>query len=86
MKTVTHKKFEKVFKQIPQKIQNKFYQQLRIFQCNKYDQRLRNHSLVGRYLGYRSMDIIGDWRIIFKEIDNETIKLVNIGTHSELYG
>jgi len=32
------------------------------------------------------MDLTGDWRIIFEELDNETIKLINIGTHSELYG
>jgi len=86
MKILTHKKFEKAFKCLPSKLQNKFYQQLAIFQNNKDVKKLRNHSLVGRYLGYRNMDLTGDWRIIFEELDNETIKLINIGTHSELYG
>lgn len=68
------------------KLQEKFYAILGIYLKNKTDRQLNNHTLTGKYLGYRSMDVTGDWRIIFEEIDDETIKLVNIGTHSQLYG
>ncbi len=68
------------------KLQAKFYYQLALFQRNKTDKQLNNHALTGEYLGYRSFDVTGDIRTIFEEIDVETIKLVNIGTHSQLYG
>lgn len=86
MKFLTHKKFDKAFKKMQPKLQAKFYQVLEIYSRNKIDRQLNNHVLTGRYLGYRSIDLTGDWRIIFEEVDNETIKLVNIGTHSQLYG
>lgn len=86
MKILTHKKFDKAFKKMPAKLQEKSFKQLEIFQRDTTNKRLRNHALTGKYLGYRSIDIDGDWRVIFEEIDGETIKLVNIGTHSQLYG
>lgn len=85
MNILIQKKFSKSFKKIPPKIQENFYEQLTIFQHNTTDKRLNNHALVGKYLGYRSFDVTGDWRVVFEQIDSETITLVNIGTHSQLY-
>ena len=67
-------------------MQRKFYEALELYRENRHDSRLRSHALVGRFLGYRSMDITGDCRVIFEEVDDETIHMVNIGTHSQLYG
>ena len=86
MKILARRKFHKAFKKIPGKLQEKFYEQLAILQKNITDKRLNNHALTGKYLGYRSFNVAGDWRVIFEETDNETIELVNIGTHSQLYG
>jgi len=42
--------------------------------------------LVGELRGYRSINITGDWRAIFMEIDGgKIIYFVAIGTHSQLY-
>lgn len=86
MRFLTHKKFDKAFKKMHPKLQAKFYAVLELYSKSKTDRQLNNHTLTGKYLGYRSIDLTGDWRIIFEEIDDETIKLVNIGTHSQLYG
>lgn len=86
MKFVKHRLFEKSFKKLPSEIKMKFQEQLEIFSVCSTDKRLDNHALHGKYLGYRSIKLTGDWRIIFKEIDKDIILLVNIGTHSQLYG
>jgi len=86
MKFFTHRKFDKAFKHLSAKQKEKFYKQIEIFSQNKSDKRLNNHSLTGKYLGYRSMNVTSDLRVFFEEINSETIKLVNIGTHSQLYG
>jgi len=86
MKIFTHRKFEKAFQKMPTKLQDRFYQVTALYAENKDHKQLNNHPLIGKFSGYRSLNLTGDWRIIFEEIDSETIKLVNIGTHSQLYG
>ena len=86
MRILTHRVFDKTLKRLPIKLKEKVHEQVEIFLENAFDQRLNNHTLNGKYLGYRSIDITGDWRIIFEEVDSETVKFVNIGTHSQLYG
>lgn len=61
-------------------------------QYNKADPHhrlLNNHSLTGEYVGYRSINITGNWRAVFSEIQdeegNELIVFKVLGTHSQLY-
>lgn len=56
-----------------------------IFKDNPLDFRLRNHALKGKYLGYRSIDISGDVRALYKVRGNTLIVFGFIGTHSQLY-
>ena len=86
MKVLTHKKFDKAFKKIPAVLRKKFAQKIDLLKTNPLDSQLNNHALTGEYLGCRSIDINGDWRVIYEQIDNETIRLLIIGTHSQLYG
>lgn len=46
---------------------------------------LRNHSLRGKWSGYRSIDITGDVRALYFTVDDEVV-FDQIGTHSQLYG
>ncbi|MDQ7009278.1 MAG: hypothetical protein Q9M94_03225 [Candidatus Gracilibacteria bacterium] len=53
-----------------------------------FDEILNNHSLNGKYLGLRSIDITGDFRAIFREFPNgkyEFVDFIDIGTHAQLY-
>jgi len=85
MKYLTSKFFDKQFSKLSPKIKIQCLGKLGIFLNNTYERSLNNHSLGGEYKGYRSINITGDIRIIYKEIDKDVAYLVEIGSHSELY-
>lgn len=85
MKIDYHKKFYKTFDKLPVKMQEKFYERLRIFSQNPFNVVLNNHALTGEYRGYRSIDITGDLRAIFELIDKDTSLFIMVDTHSNLY-
>lgn len=77
-------KFLKQLKKSPKNIQVAFRSRFELFIHNKYHPLLRNHPLKGLYHEYRSMSVTGDWRVIFREIDDRVL-FIEIGTHSQLY-
>lgn len=80
------KRFVKDFRKAPQKVQIAFRHRLEIFLTDKYYPILNNHSLTGKYQEYRSFNVTGDWRAIFREFENGAILYFDlIGTHSQLY-
>lgn len=80
------KKFIKEFKKCPINVKTNFKSRLDIFINDQYNPILNNHPLSGELKNYRSININGDWRAIFEEIDGgEIIYFVAIGTHSQLY-
>lgn len=81
---VFQKKFEKDFKKLPLKLKERFNERLTIFVKDQFDPILNNHSLTGKYLGYRSINVTGDLRAIFKK-NNYTAFFTNIDSHSNLY-
>jgi len=80
------KNFIKDFKRCPDNIKNNFKLRLEIFIQDKNYPLLNNHQLLGELKKYRSINITGDWRAIFEDINNgEVAYFVAIGTHSQLY-
>lgn len=82
------RRFARQYEKADKKIRKVFEQRLELFRSNPYHSLLNNHMLVGRYSGYRSINITGDWRALYKEIkdNSETIVLFEVfGTHSQLY-
>ena len=80
------KRFEKDLKKSPRKIQISFRNRLEIYLTDKFNPILNNHSLTGKYNGYRSFNVTGDWRAVFRELDGgEIIYFDVIRTHSQLY-
>lgn len=80
------KRFIKEFEKCPVKIKTNFKIRLEVFIDDQNHPILNNHSLIGQLKNYRSINITGDWRAIFEEIDNsQIIYFVAIGTHSQLY-
>lgn len=57
-----------------------------VFEEDPFHPLLRNHPLAGEFSDCRSINITGDLRAIYEEIDFETIRFLRIGTHHELYG
>lgn len=82
---VFHKDFKKKYRKLPPKIVEKLDDRLRLFRKDEFDPLLNNHALKGKWLGYRSINITGDIRAIFK-IDTKSALFVAIDNHSNLYG
>jgi len=79
------KKFKKGFQKLKDGEKKKFVARIEIFMENTYSPLLSNHPLHGKYIGYRSINITGNFRVIYKELDRETFLFAEIGTHTELY-
>lgn len=80
-----HRDFTKSFKRMPRKTQNKFQERLIIFEEDEFNTILNNHSLTGKYKGYRSFNVTGDLRAVFRR-EEERVIFVKIDFHSNLYG
>lgn len=76
--------FKKHYKKLPSKVKAKLEERLRIFKNEEFDPFLNNHALKGKYQGYRSINVIGDIRVIFKR-DAQSALFVVIDNHSNLY-
>ena len=82
------KKFAKQYSKAPQKIKKAFNNRLEIFKEQPFHPLLNNHSLIGKYLYHRSINVTGDWRAIYSEKlekDGKVAIFFALGTHSRLY-
>jgi len=84
------RQFEKEFLRAPHKVQLSFRKRRKLFQQNPNHPQLRNHALLGKYQGLRSINITGDWRAVYAEqSDSKNLEIMalfhTIGTHSQLY-
>lgn len=77
--------FKKMFKKQPIPVQKKFGERLELFVENPYHPQLSNHALGGEWVGCRSINVTGDIRAVFEELDGGDTEFVDIGSHSELY-
>ena len=86
MKIDYSKRFLKQLKKTPEKIRKSFKKRLKIFILDKRSAILNNHALKGKFRGFRSINVTGDWRAMFRELrGGEIIRFYSIGTHSQLY-
>jgi addiction module RelE/StbE family toxin len=78
------KNFKKQYLLLPKNIRVKFKVRLSILLENQNNPQLNKHKLSGPYNNLWSINITGDIRAIYQQIDN--IYLFSaIGSHSELY-
>ena len=85
MRVVTSPTFDKQFKKLSHKVQQQFKARLSLWLENSEHPTLRVHPLKGSLSGYWSMNISGDYRVIYYFQGDETAVLALIGTHSQLY-
>ena len=86
MLIVSCRHFDKSFSKLPNKIQDLFEEKIELFKFDPYNDILKNHQLRGSFKDYRSINITGDYRLIYEQYDRDTIRLIDIGTHSKIYG
>lgn len=85
MKVRFGRQFEKQFAKLPARAQGRFGERLEVWLNDPFDSRLRNHPLRGAWVGYRSIDVTGDYRAVYRMASDQTGEFVAIGTHSQLY-
>jgi len=79
------KSFKKRYQQLPQKIQIHVKERLALLIQDEFHPLLNNHGLFGKYNGYRSINITGDYRALYKKLADGSLKFTAVGTHSKLY-
>lgn len=77
--------FKKTAKKLPPKVRAALRERLELFMEQPFDPILNNHPLRGSMRSYRSINITGNYRLIYESYDGETVRLIDIATHSELY-
>ncbi|HCB35713.1 MAG: hypothetical protein A2W52_04580 [Candidatus Taylorbacteria bacterium RIFCSPHIGHO2_02_49_25] len=77
-------RFRRHFRRCQKKIQATGFARLALLEQSEFDPALNNHKLSGEYEGYRSINVTGDIRIIYKRVPGG-FYLLAVGTHSELY-
>jgi mRNA-degrading endonuclease YafQ of YafQ-DinJ toxin-antitoxin module len=66
-------------------LEARFWERLKIFQNNRFDQSLRTHKLSGRLKDLWSFSIEYDLRVVFSLLEDDRALFVDIGTHEEVY-
>ena len=85
MKILFHREFEKRYRALSRRERKRFKEQLTVFLRDPFDSVLRNHPLKGRYRGYRSINVGGDLRALYRLLDDTTALFVTVDTHGKLY-
>lgn len=85
MITVPSKKFKKASKKLSKEIKNALKERLKIFTGDPFHPILNNHALQGSMRRYRSINITGDYRVIYEKIEDNLSRLMDVDTHSNLY-
>ncbi len=85
MKIYFHKNFKKALKKLKSGEKKKLKERLKTFLDDEFNPILNNHPLRGKYKAYRSINITGDLRAIYKRKSFRRIIFVVLGTHSDLY-
>lgn len=80
-----HRNFDRRFAKLTLKRKGQFKLRLMEFIEDPYRTTLNNHSLKGKYQGYRSINIAGDLRAVFIHHSDSHVEFVDIGSHSQLY-
>ncbi len=85
MEIILHRNFEKKFIKCHLKIKETFKSRRNLFFENPFHPLLNNHPLTGDRKGQWSINISGNWRVIYIFKNKDTIIFIDIDTHSNLY-
>jgi mRNA interferase YafQ len=80
-----HRNFKKRYEKLRENEKSRCDRALELFAVDPFHPLLHNHSLRGRFAGYRSINIGGDLRAIYKLAGEDVAYFVELGTHEELY-
>jgi len=86
MQIIFNSTFEKQYRKLNPILQRKVDIAIEKFEINPYDISLMNHNLTGKLIGYKSIRVNYNIRIIFTEEGGYTlVRMIQIGTHDKVY-
>ncbi len=85
MRIVLHRNFEKQYARLKKQTKTQAKEQLALFLRDEFHPILNNHPLRGKYGGYRSINITGDFRVLYRRGERDDRIFTFIDTHSNLY-
>ncbi len=85
MKIIFHGNFDKRYKKLRKNEQRQTKERLELFLHDEFNPILNNHPLKGKYKNYRSINITGNLRALYKLHDADVRIFVVVDTHSNLY-
>lgn len=85
MIVIRTKYFTKAVNKLPASVKRALAERLQLFMSEPFSYILNNHALQGDRQPYRSINITGDYRLVYEQYDEETVLLIDIDTHSNLY-
>ena len=85
MIVVRTKYFSKAAVKLPASVKRALVERLQLFIEDPFNIILNNHALSGDRQPYRSINITGDYRLVYEQYDANTVRLIDIDTHSNLY-
>ncbi|MBI2031871.1 MAG: type II toxin-antitoxin system mRNA interferase toxin, RelE/StbE family [Candidatus Levybacteria bacterium] len=80
-----HRKFVKDYNKLTKSQKKKFKERRNLFLQDEFSPILNNHALTGEYKGFRSINISGDLRAIFRR-EKDSVLFIVLDKHSNLYG
>ena len=84
MRAILHKKFQKQLKKYPS-LKEQTERRIILFVTDPHHPTLNDHALAGKWDGYRSINITGDYRAVYRIVENDSAYFVDLDTHSNLY-
>ena len=85
MKIIFHKTFQKKLKKQANVERVQLQNRLDIFVSDPFNVILNNHALRGAFTGYRSINVSGDLRAIYRIESNDIALFTDIDNHANLY-
>jgi len=68
-----------------EKLKRKFWQRMELFLTSPFSSQLRTHKLSGKLEGLWAFSIDDDCRVVFEFIGEDSVLLIDIGRHNEVY-
>ncbi len=85
MQVFTSRHYDRKVGKLDAKLYKKVRECLALFLEDPQVPILNNHALHGKRKHQRSINITGDRRLIYEPVDGNTVRLIDIDTHANLY-
>jgi addiction module RelE/StbE family toxin len=81
---ILHKNFEKSYSKQDVEVKRAFVERKNLLLIDQQHPLLNNHALHGKWAGFRSINITGDIRAVYR-MEGYFAIFLEIGSHSQLY-